>query len=100
MRPLRVILFRDPEASCWVAQGLEVDLNAQGRTEQAAVDALKATMALREELDRSAKREPFSRTRPADEKYFEMLKHGEPWVPSQKTASSDGPAFSVILSAH
>jgi len=102
LKTLRVVLFRDAEAGCWIAQGLEMDINAQGRTEWSAVENFHATLALREELDLKADREPFSRRREAPHKFFEMLNQGEPWTPPHQQPvrqTRAEPAINFILAA-
>lgn len=41
---LRVVLFFDPEVAAWVAQGLELDVNAHGLTEESALVHLRVTL--------------------------------------------------------
>lgn len=74
---LRVLLFREDDV--WIAQALEVDLSAQGRTEEKALQNLRATLVLQAKIDVRANRRPFSRSREAEPRYFDLFKKAEPW---------------------
>lgn len=95
-RSLRILLFR--EAGEWIAQGLEVDLCAHGPTQEAALQTLRATLALQLRLDRRASREPFSKSRRAEEHLFRLFENAIPWSPavSEGTVRPSSDAFPQI----
>jgi len=86
---LRVLLF--PEGGAWIAQCLELDVCAQGRTEVQAVANLRDTLGLHKLFDAKLNAEPFQDVQWETPKALEeKFKSGKPW-----TASDLGATLSV-----
>jgi hypothetical protein len=66
---MRVLLM--PEGDFWVAQALEHDIAAQGRSEDGARQAFLKTLSAQAQLDIENGREPLQDIPPAPDWYFE-----------------------------
>jgi len=84
---LRVLLF--PDSGAWVAQCLELDVCAQGCTEEQAVANLGETLTLHDILADKGHTEHLAdvrwKTPAALEEHFKM---GKPWPRSEKMVPS------------
>ncbi len=66
------------EASAWVAQGLEYDIAAQGKTIRDAMRAFRRTLVGQIILDIKLGRRPLSNVPKAPDFYWEKYDEGEP----------------------
>ncbi|MBE7480651.1 MAG: hypothetical protein HS104_11800 [Polyangiaceae bacterium] len=75
---LRVLLF--PDTGAWVAQALELDVCAQGVTEEQAIENLDATIHIHEALDSESGAEPLADVKRVPPAIFERLYQAAlPW---------------------
>lgn len=72
IRYITVLFIRQGER--WLAQGLEVDLAAQGENVELAKRAFERTFMGQLELDRRMKREPLERLQKAPEQFWVMFR--------------------------
>lgn len=72
---ISVLLFQDGDA--WVAQGLEYDIAAFGRSIQEAATAFRQTFAAKVMLDLRRSRSPLQGLSPAPDRYWRMFNEAE-----------------------
>lgn len=75
-RFLHVLLIREGEY--WVAQALDIDIAAQGRTQELAEKALISNLKAQAQLDVEHGREPFEGIPPAPPEYWDAFVHARP----------------------
>src|SRR5436189_4902715 len=73
---IRVLLFEEEVGNCklWVAQGLEYDIVAQGKTIEAARTAFERTFMTQVCIDIEHERKPFQSVGRAPQPYFAKFK--------------------------
>ena len=72
------------EASAWVAQGLEYDIAAQGKTIRDAMLAFERTVVGHIVLDLQNNRQPLSALPKAPRFYWNQYEQGEPLMENRK----------------
>lgn len=92
---LSVVLFRDGDF--WIAQGLEHDITAQGRTLQEVKLAFMRTVAVRAFVDQEAGVEPFSQCEPAPTEFWELHKTGEQLASHIRESARELPPLGVPI---
>lgn len=75
MKTLRVLFLKG--SSAVVAQGLELDLTAQGADFDSAAEGFVAVLWAQAQLDMEDGRERFSQTPKAPQRYFDMAEAAE-----------------------
>ena len=92
---LRIVVFPESRRS-WTARGLEHDLAAEGRSIEAAVDAVLKIALAHIAYDRRHRREPLSAFAPAPRLYWTAFKGGTALPLSVEVPwSGDGPPAEV-----
>jgi len=76
-RPVLIRILLMPEGDFWVAQALEFDIAAQGRSEEAARIAFLKTLSAQIALDLQNHRQPLEGIKPAPAWYFEAYEQAQ-----------------------
>ena len=77
-RILRVLLLKEGSDNGWVAQGLEIDIAAQGASIKEALNNFTEVFAGQVASDLANQREPLVSKKQAPPWYLQALKHAEP----------------------
>jgi predicted RNase H-like HicB family nuclease len=77
-RILRVLLLKEGSDNGWVAQGLEIDIAAQGASIKEALNNFTEVFAGQVASDLANQREPLVSKKQAPPWYWQALKHAEP----------------------